>query len=134
MKKIVKYFLYITLSLLLIITLSIFLSRDYISQIEISAVIPPKPANIPQNALWVGGPDGGMYVLVQKSNEDNSAIYNAEIYHSSGSVSYKGKLVINSPDNPQFNYNDVNSYSLWDGDTLFLLDGRQLTIVNEFNN
>ncbi len=128
MKKIIKYFLYITLPLLLVIILSAIYVLD---RIEISSVLPPRPDNIPESASWVGGPDGGMYILVQKNNKDIPAIYDAEIYHSSGSASYKGKLAINPPDNPQFNYNDVNSYSLWDGDTLYLQDGRQLTIVGE---
>ncbi|VAX05742.1 hypothetical protein MNBD_GAMMA19-114 [hydrothermal vent metagenome] len=130
MKKNIKYLLYITLSLLLVIILSVTYVLD---RIEIGSALPPtpKPDNIPEKASWIGGLDGGMYVLVQKNNKDSPAIYDAEIYHSSGSASYKGKLVINAPENPQFNYNDVNSYSGWDGDTLYLQDGRYLTIVDE---
>lgn len=131
MKKCNKYLLYITLSLLLLATISVVILRDYILHVEVSAVIPPRPENIPQSAFWVGGPDGGMYVLVQKNNKDSPDIYDAKIYYSEGSISYKGKLAINTPDNPQFNYNDVNSYSGWDGDILYLQDGRQLTIVGE---
>jgi len=130
MKKSIKYFLYITLSLLLVIVLSVTYVLD---RVEIGSTSPPipRPDNIPERASWVGGLDGGMYVLVQKNNKDSSAIYVAEIYHSSGSTSYKGKLVINTLDNHQFNYNDVNSYSGWDGDTLYLQDGRHLKVIDE---
>ncbi len=132
MKKIIKYFLILLLVILSVIMVrQAFLLPDFIASIEISAVIPPRPDNIPEKALWVGGPDGGMYVLVHKNNSDSPAIYDAAIYYDSGDVSYQGRLVINTPDNPQFNYNDVNSYSGWDGDTLYLQDGRQLTIAAE---
>lgn len=131
MKKLIKYFLYITLSLLLLATISIVILRDYVSHVEISSVIPPRPENIPKGAFWLGGPDGGMYLLVQKNNKNSPGIYEAEIYYSEGSISYRGKLAINTPSNPQFSYDDINSYSGWDGDVLYLQDGRQLTIVGE---
>lgn len=127
MKKSIQYILSITLILLFsLILVVVFLFKN----IEVSSVLPPRPQNIPTNALWVGGPDGGVYVLV-KNNSDSPDIYDAEIYYSEGSISYKGKLVINTADSPQFNYNDINSYSAWDGDTLYLQDGRSLTIVSE---
>jgi hypothetical protein len=127
MKKSIKYTLSITLILLFfIILVVIFLFKN----IEVSSVLPPRPQSIPISALWIGGPDGGVYVLV-KNNNDGPDIYDAEIYYSEGSISYKGKLVINTADSPQFNYNDTNSYSAWDGDTLYLQDGRLLTIVSE---
>lgn len=132
MKKIIKYFLILLLIILSVIIVRLaFLLPDFIASIEISAVIPPRPDSIPEKALWVGGPDGGMYVLVQKNNSDSPTIYDAAIYYDSGGVSYQGRLVINTPDNPQFNYNDVNSYSFWDGSVLALQDGRHLTIVAE---
>lgn len=127
MKKTIKYSLFIIFLLLLItILVVIFIFKN----IEISSVIPPRPQGIDNSALWVGGPDGGVYVLVNK-NKNKPSFYNAKIYYSEGSISYQGRLVINSPDNPLFNYNDINSYSAWDGDTLYLQDGRFLTIVNE---
>ena len=131
MKKNIKYLLYISLPLLFFIIISVVILRGYLYHVEISAVIPPRPDNIPQNALWVGGADGGVYILVQDNSSENSAIYDAEIYYSEGSISYKGRLMINPVDNPIFNYSDVNSYSGWDGDILYLQDGRQLTIVGE---
>jgi len=132
MKKIIKYFLILLFVILSVVIVRLaFLLPDFIASIEISTVIPPRPDSIPEKALWVGGPDGGMYVLVQKNNSDSPTIYGAAIYYDSGGVSYQGRLVINTADNPQFNYNDVNAYSLWDGDTLYLQDGRLLTMVAE---
>ncbi|WDE14389.1 hypothetical protein H3N35_03815 [Thalassomonas haliotis] len=97
---------------------------------EVSSELPPKPDNIPEKALWVGGPDGGVYILVKKDKSDKKTLYDAKIYYSEGSVNYIGKLVINTPNNPWFDYQDISSYSGWDGDTLYLQDGRLLTIYN----
>ncbi len=128
MKKPIKYFLSTALILLFVIILVVVVLL--FKNIEVSSVLPPRPQNIPTSALWVGGLDGGVYVLV-KNNNDSPGIYDAEIYYSEGSISYKGKLIINTADNPQYNYNDINSYSAWDGDTLYLQDGRLLTILSE---
>ncbi|MCP4297431.1 MAG: hypothetical protein GY786_17660 [Proteobacteria bacterium] len=98
------------------------------------SVLPPPSADIPENALWVGGPDGGVFVLVKKSNCGNSGIYDAEIYYNSGSLDYKGKLVINTPENPEFVVDDVNSYGGWDGDRLFLQNGRYLETMSNLLN
>ncbi|MCF6324921.1 MAG: hypothetical protein L3J89_11480 [Gammaproteobacteria bacterium] len=134
MKKTIKYIAILFLIILSIIIVRIaFLLPDFISSIEIGSALPltPRPDTIPEKALWVGGLDGGVYVLVQKNSKDSPAIYDAAIYYDSGDVSYQGRLVINTPDHPQFNYDDVNSYAGWDGDTLYLQDGRQLTIAAE---
>lgn len=92
---------------------------------------PARPASVPINALWVGGVDGGVYVVVRKLEGDGPNIYDAEIYHSVGEIDYKGKLSINSEENTEFDYTQKDSYSGWDGDTLYLRDGRQLKIVAE---
>lgn len=88
-----------------------------------------RPASVPTNALWVGGLDGGVYVLVTKKAEDKPPIYDATIYYSMGEIDYQGKLAINTPDNTTFDYKQVDSYKAWDGDTLYLSDGRFLKIV-----
>ena len=127
MKKYMKPLLYSILAMMIcLVSLSVFLYQN----VEVSSVLPLKPDNIPESALWVGGPDGGVYVLVKKNKSDNQTIYDAKIYYSEGSVNYIGKLVINTPNNPLFDYQNINSYSGWDGDTLYLQDGRLLIIYN----
>jgi len=127
MKKYLKPLLYATLLIMLcFVGFGIFIYQN----VEVSSELPLKPDNIPEKALWVGGADGGVYVLVKKDESDNKALYDAKIYYSEGSVSYAGKLVINTPNNPLYDYQDISSYSGWDGDTLYLRDGRLLTIYN----
>lgn len=125
MSKFIKYFLYSTTVLIL----CVFIVGFYIlNNAEIESEMPPRPESIPQSALWVGGPDGGVYVVLDNKSNENPAIYNAKIFHSEGSTSYIGKLIINTPTNPSFDFNDTSFYTGWDGDTLYLKDGRSLSI------
>ncbi|WDE05072.1 hypothetical protein SG34_027860 [Thalassomonas viridans] len=131
MKKYIKPLLYSVLVITLcLVSLIFFLYQN----VEVNSELPLKPDNIPESALWIGGPDGGVYVLVSKDENDNQTLYDAKIYYSEGSVNYIGKLVINTPNNPLFDYRNINSYSGWDGDTLYLQDGRLLTIHKNLLN
>jgi len=89
-----------------------------------------RPDSIPKTALWVGGVDGGIYLEIKKDQNDKPNIYRGVIYHSSGDIDFKGKLSINSKE-PSFEYNNSESYSSWDGDILYLRDGRELTIISK---
>lgn len=89
-----------------------------------------RPNSVPANALWVGGIDGGVYIVITKSVGDKPHIYNAIIYHKIGSIDYKGRLAINSIEAPVFDYKNSDSYSAWDGDTLYLRDARYLKAVD----
>jgi len=84
--------------------------------------------NIPKNAMWIGGLDGGVYVNLKKLPMDEKTIYRASVFYESGSIDYNGTLKLNLL-GKDFNYSDVNVYSGWDGDTLYLQDGRYLSIV-----
>lgn len=123
--KMIKYIL----SLVFVVILSVVLALTFLyKNTEFSSELPPKPNNIPKLSLWVGGPDGGVYVLIEKSSQSALNTYNATIHYSEGSISYKGRLIINTDKEPLFDYKDANSYSAWDGDTLYLQDGRFLKI------
>jgi len=89
-----------------------------------------RPDSIPKTALWVGGVDGGIYLEIKKDQNDKPNIYSGVIYHSSGDIDFKGKLSINNNE-PSFEYNNSESYSSWDGDILYLRDGRELIIINK---
>ena len=122
--KIPTLFAYTMLSILLVFSL-VSCERNNDEPSELT-----RPSSVPSEALWVGGVDGGVYVIVTKEKNNKPEIYNATIYFSNGDVDFKGKLIINNVENPMFNYNDVNSYGGWDGDTLYLQDGRSLSIVD----
>ncbi|WP_324171794.1 hypothetical protein [Sulfurimonas sp.] len=84
--------------------------------------------NIPKSAMWIGGLDGGVYIDIKKLPIDEKTIYRATVFYESGSIDYNGTLKINLL-GKNFNYSDVNAYSGWDGDTLYLRDGRFLQVV-----
>ncbi len=90
-----------------------------------------RPDSIPNTALWVGGADGGIYLTIKKNKNDKSNIYRGVIYYSSGGIDYEGKLTINNIENSNFDYSNSESYSSWDGDTLYLRDGRELKIKSK---
>jgi len=98
-----------------ILLMSLFLSGcgDKKDENNINSIA--RPLNVPHDAMWIGGLDGGIYLNINKSENE---------------VDYKGKLKINSLEKP-FDYTNVNSYSAWDGDTLYLRDGRQLEIPTQ---
>jgi len=118
----INYFLAISV-LLIISLLSGCNNSDNDSKVQI------RPDTIPKNALWVGGHDGGVYVVIEKNISDKSTIYRAKIFHANGDLDYKGKLSINSSMSSSFEYKNVYSYLGWDGDTLYLTDGHELKII-----
>lgn len=113
--------------LTLIIALFVLVASGCESQ-EPVVVEPSKPPNVPSEAIWVGGLDGGVFVLIRDSDSSGDGIYFGEIYYVSGDVSYKGDLKI-YPDNLlRIDFGNKESYQGWDGDTLYLREGRYLTI------
>jgi hypothetical protein len=97
-----------------------------------AAIKPPqKPPNVPKEAIWSGGVDGGVFILVQKDKNSPANIYFADIYYdSTGEIWYKGRLSIDPLEKPDFDYRNKEVYSGWDGDTLYLKDGRILKAID----
>jgi hypothetical protein len=105
-----------------------------VSQKKASINPPNKPANVPQEAVWSGGANGGAFIYLRKNNDSPPHIYSAEIYYdSTGEIWYKGQLKIEPVDNPQFDWKNKDVYSGWDGDTLYLKDGRLLKAIDTNN-
>jgi hypothetical protein len=91
-----------------------------------SAGEPSKPAGVPPAAVWVGGADGGVFVLVEPKPAARDAVM-ARIYaDGTGAVLFAGELVLDAPGAPLPDLRDAKSFGGWDGDTLFLADGRAL--------
>ena len=87
---------------------------------------PARPAAVPAQAIWTGGHDGGVFLIVRPAG-GNADAYSAEIYHDySGDILYRGRLLIQPAKSGTFSVKDAASYSGWDGDTLYLADGRRL--------
>lgn len=85
-----------------------------------------KPSNIPDTAFWVGGADGGAYIEIKPNKEVRNKYYAKIYFDSTGEIWYEGWLIYSGKET--LNINDKNIYSLWDGDTLYLVDNKFLTI------
>jgi hypothetical protein len=92
---------------------------------------PPRPAAVPAHAIWVGGTDGGVFLVFDKKAGNPKRIYDAVIYYQdSGDIWFKGKLQLSAPGEIEpRSYRDTKFFSGWDGDTLYLVDGRYLTAM-----
>jgi hypothetical protein len=91
---------------------------------------PPRPDGVPKEALWVGGADGGVFLVLEKTAEPQT--FSAEIYFDqSGELWYKGRLKLEPGSSVDFDYKNAATFSAWDGDTLYLSDGRQLKAIDK---
>ncbi len=93
---------------------------------EYEQSIPERPTNVPKNAIWVGGLDGGVFVLLETSDATK---YSGEVYYSHGPLSYEGAFKIFPEDAPPIDLNNHEAYQGWDGDTLYFTKGRQLVVI-----
>jgi hypothetical protein len=87
---------------------------------------PARPSNIPVTSVWVGGHDGGVFVLVEKSTQQGKDNYRGEIYYVSGDLAYKGPLKMVPEDMSDFDTTKKESYEGWDGNTLYISSNRRL--------
>lgn len=90
---------------------------------------PRRPGNVPANAFWVGGPDGGVFIHLQRSPETKQQprVYDAQIYNDgSGDLWYSGKLVLTGNLHPEPNIAEPETFLGWDGERLHLADGRTM--------
>ena len=52
-----------------------------------------RPDNVPDESVWRGGPDGGVYIVLPTLIQGTEDIYYAEIYNDfTGDLRYKGRL------------------------------------------
>lgn len=114
--------------LIFITALFILVSLGCESQ-EPVVIEPDKPSSVPSEAIWVGGVDGGVFVLIKESESPENGEYWGEIYYVSGNVSYKGYLKAHPENLSHMDFNSRESYQGWDGDTLYLLEGEYLQIL-----
>ena len=80
-----------------------------------------KPGKVPGAAIWIGGPDGGVYALVKISeNKYSGVVY----FEHNGDIWYDGKFTYTGEQS--FDVTDKSLYSSWDGDILYLVNGDKL--------
>lgn len=99
-----------------------------------AAPTPSRPDVVPLNAMWIGGVDGGAWVIISKPANQPPHVYYGEIYgDQAGDKWYVGRLALHPANDPVFDMNDPETFSVWDGDNLLLKDGRVLKAMDPFN-
>lgn len=87
---------------------------------------PPRPAGLPADAFWVGGPDGGVFMRLEPPVGD-ATTYSGAIYNEfDGSVWYEGLMSLEPADSAPLDVRDRQQISGWDGTRIHLTDGRAL--------
>jgi len=87
---------------------------------------PDMPHNVPSDAIWIGGNDGGVFLKCVK-HENSPQTYSCKIYNdSTGEIEVDTEFAIAQPGDPNIDINDRNLFDSWDGDCIYLKDGRRL--------
>jgi len=90
---------------------------------------PARPASVPAEAFWLGGPDGGVWLTLSTQPADSGRRAQARVFHQDGSVWYQGPLKL-APDTARAaDLTDRALLAGWDGEALILTDGRAYTIA-----
>jgi hypothetical protein len=90
---------------------------------ETVAEAPVKPKSVPKDAFWVGGIDGGNFILVNKRSSETDS-YTAYIYNDfSGDLEFEGVLKYSGNKPMEMPLTDPASYFGWDGEKLYLSNG-----------
>ena len=90
---------------------------------------PPRPIGLPPDAFWVGGPDGGVYLTLQRSSAPGSATYMGAVYYADGSIWYRGPLRLKPNGSKPIDPSDRKQFVGWDGTRVLLNDGRTLAVT-----
>jgi hypothetical protein len=91
------------------------------------AAPPTRPASVPAEAFWVGGLDGGVFVLIERTS-DGRGRFAGKIYHPDGELWYAGPLVP-APRDASIDPTQHDQFAGWDGQRLLMSDGRWLESV-----
>lgn len=83
---------------------------------------PARPANVPAAAFWLGGPDGGAFVLLNKPKNGKTLIKTCTgtIYTDSGYVWFSGAFDLAPAGSAPLDIADTDQFDGWDGTELFV--------------
>lgn len=97
-----------------------------IRQVETEPEPAPRPKGVPERAIWAGGVDGGSFIMLESTSSSDR--YSGTIYdETTGEVIFRGTLRLDARTGEPINVNDPKILDSWDGDTLYLTDGRSLS-------
>lgn len=90
-----------------------------------------RPISVPQEAFLVGGAEGGVYIAIKDIQEREKGIYYMEVYYdNSGELWYRGRATLQPKPDPELDLNDQQQFDGWDGENLYLRDGRYLKAID----
>ena len=87
---------------------------------------PARPAGLPAEAFWLGGPDGGVFVWLKRQDDPASTSYTGAVYHPDGSVWYEGRFILAPAGGRPVDPANRKQFAGWDGTQILLQDGRAL--------
>jgi hypothetical protein len=89
-----------------------------------------RPPNVPQAAVWVGGPDGGVFVLFEPPPIPGAkaTTIRGKVFHSTGEVWFSGTFVPEPP-GAAVDLGRERDFLGWDGEKLLLAGNRALRAV-----
>ena len=85
-----------------------------------------RPVGLPTEAFWLGGPDGGVFLLLNRHDDPKSKSYDGAVYHPDGSIWYKGRFILEPAASAPVDPKNRDQFDGWDGTQILLLDGRSL--------
>jgi hypothetical protein len=89
--------------------------------------VPPRPKGVPKSAEWVGGPDGGVFIVCESAETDISAKACTVFSEGTGDVLMSGHFVIRNKGS-QVAVRDLK-YSAYDGSQILLQNGSSLVPI-----
>jgi hypothetical protein len=100
---------------------------------ELETAEPNKPKSIPEKAFWVGGIDGGNFILISKNTKGNN-VFSTEIYNDyTGDLEYSGTLKYSGVVTAEASLSDPAFYQGWDGEKLHLTNGEYMSTYKDNN-
>lgn len=96
----------------------------FVTGCAVESDAPPRPANLPKEAFWLGGADGGAFVRLARAEAADG--YVGAVYREDGSIWYEGRFVLDPPNAAPVDPDDHADFTGWDGTQLLLREGRAL--------
>jgi len=94
------------------------------------AEAPALPPGVPAKAIWVGGADGGIFLILQTIN-GKSREFHAHVWdYPSGTLEYNGILRPSGNAPKTIDIKDGQEFLGWDGVALYLRGGGSLRVSN----
>jgi hypothetical protein len=92
---------------------------------------PSRPANVPAAAFWLGGPDGGVFVLLNKPKTGKTLVKTCTgtIYTGLGYVVFSGTFDLSPADSAPLDIADTDQFDFWGGTELVVKGGKRSLVA-----